>query len=100
YEGRPLLWTVLARDDSGLLLWARDAVAARPFDAVDERLRTADASRGTGEPLRALDANRGSSETLLATDASRGSNDWAASDLRAWLNGQFLDGFPAEERRL
>jgi len=73
YDGKPILWTVLAREEEGILLWARESVAAMPFDRSDER-------------------NAGGDD--------RGSNEWAASDLRAWLNGPFLAGFGADERRL
>lgn len=45
-----------------------------PFDAADER-------QPPGEE-------------------NRGSNDWAASDLRSWLNGEFLEEFTEEERRM
>ncbi|HZG74314.1 MAG TPA: DUF6273 domain-containing protein, partial [Paenibacillus sp.] len=76
YDDKPLLWTVIAKEDEGDLLWLRDAVAARPFDALDEALPAA------------------------SPDAGYGSNDWAASDVRRWLNRDFLQGFAEEERRL
>ena len=76
YRGEPLYWTVLRVDaEEGALLWARDAVAAMPFDASDERL-----------PEGAAD--------------DYGSNDWETSDVRRWLNGPFLaEAFSPEERR-
>ncbi|TLS52658.1 hypothetical protein FE782_08480 [Paenibacillus antri] len=76
YEDKPLLWTVLAKEEEGYLLWSRDAIAAKPFDAVDESLPA-------GEEAR-----------------SYGSNDWETSDLRRWLNETFLAGFTDEERKL
>jgi hypothetical protein len=76
FDGEPLLWTVIAKEDEGSLLWLRDAIAMRPFDAFDEALPAA-------SPF-----------------AAYGSNAWEASDVRRWLNEDFLLGFAEDERRL
>ncbi len=75
-ENKPLLWTVIAKEETGYLLWSRFAIAAKPFDAKDETLPASEPS------------------------ASYGSNDWATSDLRRWLNREFLANLSSEERNL
>lgn len=88
YGGETLRWTVIHADETrGYLLWADEAVVFAPFDRADER-------RSGAAPLDRTNATGGSEGTR-----DYGSNDWASSDLRAWLNGDFLAAaFSAEER--
>ncbi|MDR1185684.1 MAG: DUF6273 domain-containing protein [Coriobacteriales bacterium] len=75
WRGEPITWRVLAIDDDKVLVVSEDSLALRQYD---------DLGLSSGD-----DFNR---DTASIT--------WAESDIRAWLNGEFLDtAFTVGEQR-
>jgi hypothetical protein len=73
-QGKKLLWRVADINDEGILLFSDTPVDYRPFDTQPD----------------SGDANR----------LKYGSNLWTESNLRSWLNGDFLQGFDMDEFQL
>ena len=72
YNKMPLKWLVLNNDDKGLLLWCDNIVEYTEFDNADE-------------------ANK---------ENIHGSNSWMESDVRKWLNTEFINSFNEKEASL
>lgn len=72
YEGKKLNWTVLKHDGNGYLIWCDSSVENMEFDLKDELIN-------------------GNSNSF-------GSNDWENSDIRKWLNHDFIEGFTNIEK--
>ena len=71
YEGKLLEWTVIdSSSDNGHLLWLNEPVTYLPFDQFDEE---------------------------IAGENHYGSSHWEKSDLRNWLNTEFLKDFSTDD---
>jgi serine/threonine protein kinase len=76
WRGKPITWRVLAIEDDRALVISENILAARQYD----------------------DLGVSSSDEINWDTAS---TTWAESDIRAWLNGEFLDtAFTAGEQRV
>ena len=75
YQNKPLEWSVIdINEEKGYLLWLKDTIDDRAFDQSDE--------------------------TAAQNASNFGSNYWESSDLRRWLNEDFLSGFSEKERAM
>lgn len=70
YDGKPLKWTIIDRNRNGFLLWLNGPIAYQAFDVLDE---------------------------TLDEENHYGSNHWENSDIRNWLNTEFLKDFTEDE---
>jgi len=75
YKNKPLEWTVIdINDEKGVLLWLKDTIHVEAFDKSDE--------------------------SLAQNESNYGSNYWENSDLRRWLNKDFLSSFSENEKEM
>jgi hypothetical protein len=88
YDGKDIIWQAVYKDDGDVTVISDEIVCSRPFDVADEVDNVSDEGDNT------------STETINIDRQIYGSNNWGASDLRKWLNNDFLQGFTAEEQSL
>lgn len=83
YGGKPLMWQVLKKNQEGILLFATNPLT--DADGNVERI--------------AFDTalNKGEIDDEFGSRSINGSNNWERSDLRAWLNSDFLSSFNSNE---
>ena len=75
WAGEPIVWRVLKEEDGRVLLISRDILELRPFHPEDEPIGDGDFIKGAHRV------------------------DWHTCELRAWLNGAFLNGAFTEEEK-